>query len=73
MLKSTLTEPCLFFHLFLQSKMSFKLSHCFARISEDTNCDQRCTEMANVEEFRQEVNWVLVKHLWSLQSGKYNV
>ena len=51
MLKSTLTEPCLFFHLFLQSKMSFKLSHCFARISEDTNCDQRCTGMANVEEF----------------------
>ena len=26
MLKSALTEPYLFFHLFLQSKMSFKLS-----------------------------------------------
>ena len=26
MLKSTRTEPCLFLHMFLQSKMSFKLS-----------------------------------------------
>ena len=47
MLKSALTEPYLFFHLFLQSKMSFN-SHFFARISEDMNRDQKCIEVTNV-------------------------
>ena len=49
MLKSALTEPCLFFRIFLQSKMSLN-SHFFARISEDMNCDQKCIEMTNVED-----------------------